>query len=236
MMDYIAIQAEIFCKGKPGFICKELQKSKIKTISGWGRAHLGTHFLNLISGWLQSDDQIYVWSCQNPFSALRHGLNTLLNSKESFPMGSWPFQSIHIHRGAVWKLSINFGQHLLTAGTFFGVFLVFFWLRTQPCYLCHSYSAFPLFFKARKEPVGSSCSGTQRVVGAWVRAGLRQQQSVCDYPLEFGGRFLFNYTLPSWETGSQRIPEEHRCITNPFHNCTSVASKETDKSAPKNEG
>lgn len=34
MIDYIAIQDKIFYKGKPGFIHKELQKSKTETKLG----------------------------------------------------------------------------------------------------------------------------------------------------------------------------------------------------------
>lgn len=193
MIDCIAIQDEIFHKGKTGFICKELQKSKTKTVSGWGRARLGTHFLNLISSWLSwmlrfmSDLTV----TRAKISSLPWGmcLSALLNSKESFPMGSQLFQSIH---GSLWPRE---SSELTMDNTYWLQAPFFFFLTQDPALLfVLLLLSIPIILQGQEGacwlflqwcPEGQVSFGT--TVCVWLPAGIRWETLITSFPPEKQG-------------------------------------------------
>lgn len=134
-------------------------------------------------------------------------------------MGSRLFQSIH---GSLWPRE---SSELTLDNTFF----FFFFYSGPSLIICPALTQHSHYF-ARP---GRSLLALPAVVPRG--SGLVWDNGLCVIT-RWNSVGDSNYILPSRETGSQRILEEHRCVTNSFHNCTSVASKETDKSAQKSKG
>lgn len=158
-------------------------------------------------------------------------LNSLL--KESFPVG----MTVPEHpqfTGAVWKLSINFGQHLLSAGTFFwfcffgsGPSLIIYPTLTQHSH-CFSRSLLALL---QWYPEGCWCLSQ-----GWFGTSSDYQFNPVINPLEFGGRlyvitpFLQRNREPENPWGAQM----HSKLLPQLHECSQQGDRQI--SPPKNKG